>query len=194
MRFERSRIRANLMITWLKKYLDVKKVLTAVLFIVAGYGMTVLNSAATAHEMGVEAHRLLVGDQAKNTPGVIQLLNEIKDEVQDMNRRLQAHEMKEYFVYNAVADVGNFGTSMPFVMVNELGIAQIYRSETHMKITNMSSPHRESLIFRIQGTFRDEQATHAIKISRRAASMLGIEDSTAEIHVEIAPVESDATG
>jgi len=172
------------MVNRVKQYLDLKKVLTAVLFIVAGYTVTVLNNAAQAHEAGLRAEKILVGN---GEPGVLDLLKEIKDEVADIKQMQKAHERQEFFVYNAVAEVGAMGADLPFVMINELGLAQIYQGETHMEITNTTSPDREKHIFLIQGSFSNEDPIHAIKLSRRAGSMLGV--TNGNIHVEIAPVE-----
>jgi len=172
------------MINRIKQYLDLKKILTAVLFIVAGYTVTVLNNAAQAHEAGLRAEKILVGN---GEPGVLSLLKEIKDEVADIKQMQRTLERKEFFVYNALADVGTMGATVPFVMINELGLAQVYRGETHMKVTNTSSPDKETHEFLIQGSFRNDDPTHAIKLSRRAGSMLGVLSD--EIHVEIAPVD-----
>ncbi len=168
----------------LRQFLDLKKILTAVLFLLAGYTVTVLNNAASAHEAGLHAERILEGNGGQ---GVVALLKEIKQEVIAIKQMQKDQQLKEFFIYNAIADIGTFGPETPFIMVNELGIAQIYnRGQTHMKVRNTSSSQREALVFKIQGSFQDDSAQHAIKISQRAGRMLGANGS--EIRVEISPV------
>lgn len=179
------RHKAAHMLNRIYKWIDVKKILTALIIAVSGYAMVVLSNAAEAHEAGLEAHRLLVGN---GSPGVIQLLQEIKSDIDEIKTTQKAYELKEFYVYNAMADMGNFGPDTPFVMINELGLARIYKTEEHMRITNVSSMSRESLIFKIQGTFRDENPMTAIKISQRAARMLGVNPASPSIHVEISPI------
>ena len=173
------------MLTKIYRWIDVKKVITALVFLVAGYAGLVLSNAAQAHEAGLEAHKLLVGN---GTPGVIQLLQEIKSDIDQIKRTQQEYKLKEFYIYNGTASMGDFGPNTPFVMINELGLARIYKDEVHMKVTNVSSASREALTFRIQGTFRDENPLVAIKMSQWAAKMLGIPLSCIQIHVEIAPV------
>ena len=84
------------------------------------------------------------------------------------------------------ASVGDFdGESI--VQINILGeAADDYEKAEKMRVTNLSSPDSPSIVVKIEGSFRTDNRTHLIRLSRTAASKLDIRGSA---KVRIEPVE-----
>jgi len=184
--FSHITTQAGHMINRLMQFVDLKKILTLILIALAGYATVVLNNAAEAHEAGLRAEHILIGN---GEPGVLALLKEIKTDIAEVKRIQAQMRSKEFYIFNAEASVANIGATSPSVLINELGIAQIYRTQKQMKVKNVTSPSRESSVFTIIGTYRDADPVHAIRLCTSASTLIGVPEGETAIHVEISPVD-----
>ena len=87
--------------------------------------------------------------------------------------------------FTGTAQVGDFDGE-PTVQINLLGDASGYDGAAKIRVTNLSSPDSPSLVVKVEGNFRNENATYLIRLSRSAASKL---DIRGRAKVKLEPVE-----
>ena len=140
---------------------------------------------------GIMGFALERGKAIWNLPETVQKQAIVLSEYQQLGKKLdtviQQIDRLNYraMTFTGTGQVGDFDGE-PTVQINLLGEASGYDGAEKLRVTNLSSPDSPSLVLKVEGNFRNENASYLIRLSRSAASKLDIR-GTAKVKIE--PVE-----
>lgn len=133
----------------------------------------------------IESHAYMAEHRVQYEQEVKPLLEDIKQALEDINKTHKTMAGSAAIIQESADD------SRAYVLINELGPANVHRSAKKVKVTNLNSDARPAFEFQVLGTYsKGSKEDHVIALSISAARLLQIPLGTKDCVVLIEPARN----